>query len=169
MSTEFQVSINDPIRVSECVEDASKILAQLLGTPLGPRIDVAADVGFDTHAAIHRKSEQSLSISIEKEAAVDVTIRDFEDPAFQDEVGTWLVAEVNLRTELSFVLSLSFAVAVALRTRSTVLDDAGHLNLGRFVAPNDLIVCLQLPATSTSLEEAAGQLCRSIGFRFGSN
>ena len=116
MSTEFQVSINDPIRVSECVEDASKILAQLLGTPLGPRIDVAADVGFDAHAAIHRKSEQSLSKSIEKEAAVDVTIHDFEDPAFQDEAGTWLVAEVNLRTDLSFVLALSFAVAVALRT-----------------------------------------------------
>lgn len=169
MSTEFQVSINEPIRVSECVDDASKILAQLLGKPRGPRIDVVGHVGFDVHAAVRRKSEQSLSLSIEKEAAVDVTIHDFEDPAFETEAGTWLVAEVSLRTDLSFVLSLSFAVAVALRTRSMVLDDAGHLKLGRYLAPNDLIVRLQLPATSTSLEEAAGQLCRSIGFRFGSD
>lgn len=169
MSTEFQVSINNPIRVSECVEDASKILAQLLGMPLGPHINVVGDVGFDAHAAIRRKSEQSFSISIKKEAVVDVTIHNFEDPAFQDEAGTWLVAEVNLRTDLSFVLALSFAVAVALRTCSTVLDDADHLKLGLHLNPKDLIVRMRLPVISASLEDAAELLCRSIGFRFGSD
>lgn len=169
MSTEFQVSINEPIRVSECVEDASKILAQLLGQPGSSRIDVTGDIEFDVHVVVRRKSEQSLSLSIGKEAIVDVTVHDFEAPAFEEESGTWLVAEVSLRTDLSFVLSLSFAVAVALRTCSTVLDDAGHLKLGRHLAPDDLIRRLQLPVTSIPLEDAAGLLCRSLGFRFGSD
>jgi hypothetical protein len=163
------VSINDPIRVNECVEDASKILARLLGQPGTTRIDVTGDVEFDVQAVIMRKSEQSLSLSIGKEAVVDVTVHDFEGPAFEEEAGTWLVAEVSLRTDLSFALSLSFAIAVALRTCSTVLDDAGHLRLGRHLAPDDLIVRLQLPVSSISLEEAAGRLCRSLGFRFGSD
>ncbi|WP_437996735.1 hypothetical protein WMF26_38060 [Sorangium sp. So ce185] len=170
MSVEFQVVINEPIAIGQCVEESSKVLIRLLGNVRAP-INIALcelDSGLSPQAVIGRGvSSQSFSISAGEDALVGVDVYDFESPDFREEAGTWLVAEVRLRTDLSFVLSLSFAVAVALKTRSTVLDDAGHLSLERHLNPDDVIETLRLPVSSTSLEAAASSFCKSIRFRFG--
>ncbi|WP_129578830.1 MULTISPECIES: hypothetical protein [Sorangium] len=170
MSVEFQVRINEPIVIGQCAEESSKVLTRLLGDVRVPiNVELCElENGLSPQAVVKRGvSSQSFSISAGEDALVDVDVYDFENPDFREEAGTWLVAEVRLRTELSFVLSLSFAVAVALKTRSTVLDDAGHLNLGRHLNPDEVIETLRLPVSSTSLEAAASWFCKSIRFRFG--
>ncbi|WP_437631504.1 hypothetical protein [Sorangium sp. So ce854] len=170
MSVEFQVKINEPVVIGQCAEESSMVLTRLLGNTGAP-IDVELrelDNWLSPQSTIGRGvSSPSFSISTGRNALVDIDVYDFEGPEFQEEAGTWLVAEVRLRTDLSFVLSLSFAVAVALKTRSKVLDDTGYLKLGRHLNPNDVTETLRLPVSATSLEEAAASFCKSIGFRFG--
>ncbi|WP_437776706.1 hypothetical protein [Sorangium sp. So ce1097] len=170
MSVEFQVRINEPVVIGQCAEESSKVLARLLGNTCAP-IDIELhdlENGLSPQTVIERGvSNRSFSISVGENALVDIDVYDFEGPEFQEEAGTWLVAEVRLRTDLSFILSLSFAVAVALKTHSKVLDDTCHLKLGRHLSPDDVIEMLRLPVILTSLEEAASLFCKSIGFRFG--
>jgi hypothetical protein len=168
MSVEFQTKINIPITIAECVDEMSKVLALLLGMASVPRIEGSSDGALDLDAPIGRASRGSFTIAIGDDSArADVSVDTFEGAAFQEEAGTWLSAEASPRTDPSFVVALSFACAVARKTHSTVLDDAGHLRLGRHVNPDRIIDHLRLHETSESFQEAVELFCRNAGFHFG--
>lgn len=167
MSVELQTKLDKPILLGECINDTSTILHRLLGGTSVPRIEVHAAGKTDVAEPIVGGARRAYVISIHDEASVDVDVATFEGPAFQDEEGTWIIAEVGPRTHSSFVLALAFIAAAALRTSSPILDDAGHLGLGREIDPNRLIERLRLHMAAASFEDAADLLCKSVGFQFG--
>jgi hypothetical protein len=167
MSVEFHTKIKETLFVDVCVDKAATVLDRLLGHTYDLGLVVTGDGSHEIRVGSHGVCDSSLFLQSDEGAGLELYVLQCDDPMYGEEGGTWLIADICTRTKLSFVLAVAFITAAALETNSTVLDEVGHLGLGRFAEPNEIIERWHLPAGSKSLRDAVSSFCKNVGFYFG--
>lgn len=120
--------------------------------------------GSDAEETHWGDAERVGTLSVRGATASILAHKAGEEADLGEEGGFWVTASAaRSRTGSGVFLTAIVTIAFAQETDSPVTDEAGLLNLGRSVCPEDALAQLRRMAGQGSLHEIGGRFAASLG------